>query len=499
MRTFTPENILFIGSLMILLGLLAGKMSSRFGVPSLLLFLLVGMFVGTEGLGFAFDSPKIAQFIGMMALSVILFSGGMDTKFSEIRPVLGQGLVLATFGVLITALLTGGFIWGVGNLFGFNLGFPESLLMASVMSSTDSASVFALLRSKGLKLQENLRPTLELESGSNDPMAYILTIVLIQYISGTTGDTSPIMTFTQQILLGSAFGILLGYSAVWFVNKISFSNTSLYSVMVVACVFLIFSCTDGVGGNGYLAVYIAGLIFGNSRVTQRKNTARFFDGFAWLWQIVMFMTLGLLVNPSDLVVISGFGLFVGAFMILIGRPVSVLMCLFPFKSYSKKGLTYVSWVGLRGAVPIIFATYPLVAKIPDAKLIFDAVFFISIMSLIIQGMTVAFMAKRLGVGYDDETKPSDFGVELPDEIKSAMTEIDVTETLLSEGNTMMSLNLPAKTLVIMIKRNTQYFIPRGETELQIGDKLLVISDDVEELREACDKLGVSHYSIEKNM
>lgn len=499
MKSFSPENILLIGSLMLLLGLLAGKMSSRVGVPSLLLFLLVGMLMGIDGIGYHFDSPETAQFIGIMALSVILFSGGMDTHFSEIRPILAQGVVLATVGVLATALLTGGFVWGVGRLFGFNLGLAESLLLASVMSSTDSASVFALLRSKGLKLKENLRPTLELESGSNDPMAYILTIVLIQYIGGTADGISAVITFIQQILLGSAFGIVLGYAGVWFVNKISFSNISLYSVMVVACVFFIFSLTDTLGGNGYLAVYIAGLIFGNSRVAQRKNTARFFDGFAWLWQIVMFLSLGLLVNPTDLVAVAGFGLLVGAFMILIGRPISVIACLFPFKTYSKKGLAYVSWVGLRGAVPIIFATYPLVAKIPDAKLIFDTVFFISIMSLIIQGMTVASMAKRLGVGRDDDTKPSDFGVELPDEIKSAMTEIDVTETLLSEGNTMMSLNLPAKTLVIMIKRDTEFFIPKGATELKIGDKLLVISDDVDELRQACDKLGVSHYSIEKNL
>ena len=499
MKSFTPENILFIGSLMLLIGLLAGKMSSRVGVPSLLLFLLIGMGMGVDGIGYHFDSPETAQFIGMMALSVILFSGGMDTKFSDIRPVLKQGIVLATFGVLATAGITGLFIWGVGHLFGFELGLPESLLLAAVMSSTDSASVFALLRSKGLKLKENLRPTLELESGSNDPMAYILSIVLIEYIGGSVDTESAVITFIQQIMLGSALGVVLGYAGVWFVNRISFSNTSLYSVMVVACVFFIFSSTDAVGGNGYLAVYISGLIFGNSKVAQRRNTARFFDGFAWLWQIVMFLSLGLLVNPSDLGAVSGFGLLVGAFMILFGRPISVVLSLIGFRTYSKKGLAYASWVGLRGAVPIIFATYPLVENIPDAKLIFDTVFFISIMSLIIQGMTVTSMAKWLGVGSDDDIKPSDFGVELPDEIKSAMTEIDVTETLLSEGNTMMSLNLPSKTLVIMIKRDAEYFIPKGGTELKVGDKLLVISDDVEELHQACEKLGVSHYSIERNV
>ena len=498
MKTFTPENILFFGSIMLLLGLLAGKMSSRVGVPSLLLFLVVGMVMGVGGFGFGLRRPDTAQFIGMMALCVILFSGGADTRFSEIKPVIGRGIALATFGVLGTALLTGLFVWGTGKFFGFAMGLPESLLLASVMSSTDSASVFSLLRSKGLNLRENLRPTLELESGSNDPMAYILTVALLQYIGGKADAAHALGMFAAQMSLGAAFGVCLGYAAVWFVNRMSFDNVSLYSVLVVACVFFIFSTTDMFGGNGYLAVYLAGLIFGNSRVVQRKNTARFFDGFAWLWQIVMFLTLGLLVNPRDLLPVASFGLVVGAFMILAGRPISVFLCLLPFRKNSRGGLCYISWVGLRGAVPIIFATYPLVAGIPYAKLIFNTVFFISIMSLVIQGMTVVWAARRFGVGSADASKPSNFGVELPDEIKSAMSEIDVTAALLENGGRLMDLSLPSKTLVIMVRRGDDFFVPKGGTELKSGDKLLVISDDADELRAACERLGVSHFSIERN-
>ncbi len=502
MNEIAPENILLVGSIILIIGLLAGKFSSRFGVPSLLLFLGMGMlmsWVMSIRYDWVFSDPKDAQFIGMMALSIILFSGGMDTKFSDIKPIWKEGGILATFGVLGTALLTGSFIWLVGGLFDFNLGFVESLLLASVMSSTDSASVFALLRSRGLALKERLRPTLEFESGSNDPMAFILTIVLIGYISGEADFSAAAYTFIKQIVFGLICGVGFGYLCVWIVNKRAFDNISLYSVMVVAYVFAMFSLTDVLSGNGYLAVYIAGLIFGNSRVAQRKNTAKFFDGFAWLWQIVMFITLGLLVDTHELLPVAGFGLLVGVFMIILGRPLSVFACLYPLRSFSKKGLAYISWVGLRGAVPIIFATYPMVAKIPDARLMFNVVFFISILSLIIQGMTVTLMAKKLGVGGDEEIKPSVFGVELPEEIKSAMTEINVTDSLLENGDNLMSLNLPSKTLVIMIRRGDSFFIPKGATQLKAGDKLLVISDDVDELRETCNKLGVSHFSIERNV
>lgn len=496
--TFSAENILLIGSLMLFFSIFISKAGYRFGVPSLLLFLFVGMLMGQDGLGYKFDNSHLAQFIGVMALSIILFSGGMDTKYSEIRPVALEGLILSTLGVALTAILTGTFIYYLSKVLYIDLSFPQSLLLASVMSSTDSASVFAVLRSKGLKLRENLRPTLELESGSNDPMAFVLTIALIQYIQSDMVGWELAGDFLLQMAIGGTLGFFLGKLTVKLVNIINLDNRPLYSVFLVTCVFFTFSLTNALHGNGYLAVYLAGLVVGNNRMLHKKSMALFFDDFSWLWQIVMFLTLGLLVNPSELVEIAGFGLAIGAFMIIFGRPLAVITCLLPFKSFSRGARAYISWVGLRGAVPIIFATYPLIAGVEQSRLIFNVVFFITIISLTIQGMTVHTMAKVFGVADNTPDNIPEFGFELPEEIKAAMSEIEITPPVIANGDTLKTLKLPNKTLVIMAKRGDSFFIPKGDTKLDIGDKLLVISDDADELKRVYDKLGISNYTMERN-
>lgn len=294
----------------------------------------------------------------MIALSIILFSGGMDTKYSEIKPVAVPGIILATLGVMLTALLTGGLIYCIsGILTGVpSLTFTESLLLASVMSSTDSASVFSILRSRGLRLKENLRPLLELESGSNDPMAYMLTILLIQIIqSGDMSFSQAALMLLQQFAVGAVAGYLLGRLALHVINRLNIDNEALYPILLVACVFFIFAFTDLCKGNGYLAVYLAGLVIGNRKMLHKKSIVTFFDGFAWLFQLIMFLALGLLVNPKELLPVAGIGLLVGGAMILLTRPLSVWLCLLPFRKMSGKAKIYVSWVGLRGAVPIIFA------------------------------------------------------------------------------------------------------------------------------------------------
>lgn len=435
----TTGNILLIGAVLLFFSIIAGKAGFRFGVPVLLLFLGVGMLFGSDGLGIQFNNPQSAQFIGMIALSIILFSGGMDTKYTEIKPVLGQGIVLATLGVVLTTLITGFFIfWLTGIVSDFStLTFTESLLMAAVMSSTDSASVFSILRSKKQGLKERLRPMLELESGSNDPMAYMLTILLIQIIQTPASEMSlwhSLGLFLLQMSVGALAGYILGRIAVWMMNRLNVDNQSLYPILLLACVFFIFSFTEIIKGNGYLAVYMAGLVVGNYKIQHKKSTMTFFDGFTWLFQIVMFLTLGLLVNPRELLPIAGLGLMVGIFMILLARPVSVFLCLAPFRKMSGKAKLYVSWVGLRGAVPIIFATYPLIAQIQYASLIFNVVFFITIVSLIIQGTTVSYMAKLLGLSEKEKKQNNEFGMELPEEIKSAMSEIEVSPALLENGN-----------------------------------------------------------------
>ncbi len=496
-------NILLIGSILLFFSIIAGKAGFRFGVPVLLLFLGVGMLFGSDGLGIQFNNPHSAQFIGMIALSIILFSGGMDTKYSEIKPVLGQGITLATLGVVLTTLITGSFIyWLTGMISNFSaLTFTESLLMAAVMSSTDSASVFSILRSKKQGLKEQLRPMLELESGSNDPMAYMLTLLLIQIIQTPSGEISlwhSFLLFVIQMGVGAICGFLLGKLALWMMNRLNVDNQSLYPILLLACVFFIFSVTELIKGNGYLAVYLAGLVVGNHKMQHKKSILTFFDGFTWLFQITMFLTLGLLVNPSDLLPIAGLGLLIGIFMILLSRPISVFLCLAPFRQMSRKAKLYVSWVGLRGAVPIIFATYPLIAEVQSASLIFNVVFFITIVSLLTQGTTVSTMARMLGLAEKEPKQGNNFGMELPEEIKSAMSEIEVSPSLLAQGHHLMDLTLPDNTLVVMVKRGNSFFIPRGRTRLDIGDKLLVITDNDEELMKTYENLGIDDYLIQKN-
>lgn len=496
----SAEGILLIASVILFFSIFAGKAGYRFGLPALLLFLGVGMLFGSDGLGIQFSNPNIAQFIGMLALSIILFSGGMDTKISEVKPIAGQGVVLATVGVLATTFITGGFIYYLSLIAtGYQtLSFAESLLLAAVMSSTDSASVFSILRSKGVYLKERLRPTLELESGSNDPMAYMLTLLIIAYIQvGGMNLQDAALQLVIQLSVGAVAGFLLGRLAVYIINHIDIDNESLYPILLLTTAFFTFSVTTLCKGNGYLAVYIAGLIVGNAKIVHKKSMGTFFDGFAWLWQIVMFLTLGLLVNPHELLPVAPIGLTVGFFMIIVARPLSVFLCLLPFKNFSVKGKLYISWVGLRGAVPIIFATYPMIAGIEHAGMIFNVVFFITILSLLIQGTTVTQAAKWLGL-VDEPERKDEFGIELPEDIKSAMSEIDITSAVLAHGNRLMQLTLPDHTLAVMVKRDGLYFIPKGNTELKENDKLLLISDNDEALLQAYDSLGVKDYTMKKN-
>ena len=482
---FTAENILLVGSILLFVSIIVGKTGYRFGVPALLLFLVVGMLFGSDGLGLQFHNAKEAQFIGMVALSIILFSGGMDTKFTEIKPILSPGIVLSTFGVLLTALFTGLFIWWLSGMSWTNIPLPliTSLLLASTMSSTDSASVFAILRSQKMNLKHNLRPMLELESGSNDPMAYMLTVVLIQLIQSSGMGASQIaFSFVIQFVVGAAAGYLLGKLAILMLNRLNIDNQSLYPILLLSFVFFTFSITDLMKGNGYLAVYIAGMMVGNNKIMHRKEIYTFMDGLTWLFQIIMFLCLGLLVNPHEMLEVAVVALLIGVFMIVIGRPLSVFLCLLPFgKRINMKSKMFVSWVGLRGAVPIIFATYPVVAGVPGADVIFNIVFFITILSLVIQGTTVSKVARIMGLSTPMEKTGNDFGVELPEDIDSDLRDVTVTREMLdAKGDTLKDMNLPQGTLVMIVKRDNEYLIPNGTLKLHVGDKLLLISEKTKE-------------------
>ena len=491
MIDISGENVVLVGALLLFVAVMAGKVAYRFGAPALLLFLGVGMLFGLNFI--SYRSVEMTQFVGMIALCIILFTGGMDTKFSEIKPIIGPGVVLATVGVVMTAFVLAGFVWLVAPWLGIEIPFALALLLASTMSSTDSASVFSILRSKKQGLKQNLRPLLELESGSNDPMAYMMTILLISVVSNTSSGVGlgmSVVFFVVQMVVGALSGYLMGRLAVWTINRIKLANHSLYSVLLLAFIFFSFAFTDLIKGNGYLAVYLSGLGIRNHKLEQKRPLTVFFDGFTWLMQIVMFLTLGLFVNSNELleprVLILG-GL-VGAFMILVARPLTVFTCLLPFRKFTTKARLYVSWVGLRGAVPILFAIYPLMAHVENAGLLFNVVFLGTIISLLVQGTTVSGMANLLGLAYEE--RESAFSVDMHQDMKSALTEVEVNETMLESGHTLKDITLPENTLVMMVCRDGEYFVPQGKTELKLGDKLLVISDRSEELATTYKDMGI---------
>ena len=472
------EPILLVGSILMLAGIMAGKVGTRFGVPALLLFLITGMIFGSSGLGIQYNDAGHTQFVGMIALTVILFFGGLETQFIEIRPILGPGITLSTLGVLLTTVSFGGFLYGMDQL-GFapvHFTFPIALLLAATMSSTDSASVFALLRSKNMHLKEGLRPILELESGSNDPMAYMLTIALIQYVTGGSEGSigSILLTFLLQFSVGGLLGYAMGWLTVKFLNKANIGNEALYPILLLCAVFLTFSATTLLQGNGYLAVYIMGVVVGNKKVIHKKSIVTFFDGLTWLLQIALFIILGLFVDAHNLLPIAGFALLAGLFMIFVARPLAVHLCLVFFPSISMRGRWFLSWVGLRGAVPIIFATYPLMSQVEGAETLFNIVFFITLLSLLIQGSTMPAVARLLKLDEEAKNEVSLFGVEIPQHTGAQMVEREVTNEMLSDGRLLMEIDLREEELVILVRRGDNYMVPKGKLALEVGDILLIV-------------------------
>lgn len=478
--TFTTGNILLIGAVLLMAGILIQKPGYRFGIPALLLFLVVGMIFGCDGLGVQFDDVRGAQFVGMVSLSIILFAGGLGTRIKDIKPILAPGIVLSTVGVLLTTAITGIFVWWISGLSWTSIHFAllPSMLLAATMSSTDSASVFGILGAQKMNLRHNLRPTLELESGSNDPMAYLITTMLVDVL--VTGDSVTVVSLLRIFLVQFVLGVLLGFAfgrlGVWMLNRLNLDNRALYPIMAVAICFLTFSLTDTLGGNGYLAIYVTGIVIGNEKVSFRRETITFIDGLSWLCQIVMFLMLGLLVNPLEMWQVAGMALLIGLFMIVVARPISVFFSLIPFSNIPFKGKVFISWVGLRGAVPILFATYPVVAGLEDHHTIFNIVFFITILSLLVQGTTITSMAQYLKLSEPLLNDVSDFGVEIPEDSGSLLKDLYVTSTMLEKGSFVRDLHLPQGQLVMMVKRDNELLVPNGQLELREGDHLLIIQE-----------------------
>lgn len=474
----TTENILLIGSLLLFISVVAGKTSYRFGVPVLILFLSIGMLAGSEGLGgIYFNDPKIAQFIGIVSLNFILFSGGLDTSWSSVKPVLKKGIALSTLGVLVTALTLGTIVFFITGL-----SFFESMLLGSIVSSTDAAAVFSVMRSKSLGLKSNLRPALELESGSNDPMAYVLTIAFLSLVVNQDMSVWTIIpVFLQQMLLGGLLGYLFGLASKWVINHIRLDFEGLYPVLTIALMFVTFSATDFIGGNGFLAIYICSVYLGNHDIMHKKTILKVYDGLAWLMQIVLFLTLGLLVFPSHILPVVGIGLFVSAILIFVARPFAVWISTIPFKMKASERV-YISWAGLRGAVPIVFATYPLLAGIEKAELIFNIVFFVAVTSVLLQGTTLALFAKWIGVALpEEERRMSPTEAFLEEYPRTAMEEIRIELGNAVAGKMIVDIAFPKTAIIAMIKRGEQYITPNGATQILENDVLIVLSTSAEGL------------------
>ncbi|HEX6949543.1 MAG TPA: potassium/proton antiporter [Nitrospira sp.] len=385
------EALLIIFSALTILSILTIKLSVRFGIPSLVLFLVIGMLAGSDGLGgLYFDNPALVQSLGVIALVFILFSGGLDTEWEGVRPVIWSGLSLSTVGVILTAVTVGWFVSVVQGL-----SFLEGLLLGAIVSSTDAAAVFMVLRARNAKIPKKLANLLELESGSNDPMGVVLTIAIIQLLTNpATSFVELVGFFLIQMTVGAVVGIAMGELIRWTLNRLKLELTGIYPVLSVAFALLTYGLTAELKGSGFLAVYLAGLFLRRRPIAHRRSLVQFHDGLAWLMQIAMFLILGLQVFPARLLPIAGIGLVVALFLIFVARPLSVHVALV-FSTLSFREQMLVAWVGLRGAVPIVLATFPMLAGIRHADTIFHLVFFIALTSVLLQGPPIPWIARRL--------------------------------------------------------------------------------------------------------
>ncbi len=463
---------LLVGTLLLLLSILSSKLSTRFGIPVLLVFLAIGMIVGSDGLNWIyFDNYQVAQYLGIIALIYILFSGGLETKWTKIRPIISPGIALSTIGVVVSALIVGIFTYWL-----LNFSILEGILVGAIVSSTDAAAVFSVLRSNSLGFKYRLKELMEFESGTNDPMAIFLAIGIIQLLTlPDFGWLEMTFLFIQQITVGLLGGYLFGKATTRIINSINLEYDGLYPVLTLALVPLTYAAIDLMGGSGFLGVYIAGLVLGNSSFIHQRSLINFFDGLGWLMQITMFLALGLLVFPKQILVISGIGLLIALVLILIARPVSVFISLL-FSRFKLRSKLMVSWTGLRGAVPIIMATFPLGAGLENAELIFSIVFFVVVTSVLIQGPFIPWIAQKLHV--DSPIVPkTKFPIEFEPSIdtKSALKEVVINENDSVIGKKVIDLNFPNDALIVIINRKGKFLVPGGTTELQAHDRLLVLA------------------------
>ncbi|MGH8926563.1 MAG: potassium/proton antiporter [Acidimicrobiia bacterium] len=475
MPSFEP---IFVVAVLLLAGVLAGKFSGRFGVPALLLFLVIGMLAGSDGPGgIHFTNAPLAASVGSIALALILFSGGLDTRWRSVRPILWPGVSLATIGTLIT-----GTVAGLAATYIFDFPPIFGLLTGAIISSTDAAAVFSVLRSRGIALRGGVRPLLELESATNDPMAVFLTIGLSELI--VIAEAEPIsllILFVRHMALGALVGIALAQAAVWLLNKIKLEYEGLYPVLTLAIVLLVFSATSAIEGSGFLAVYLAGLTMSRHRLIHKRSLARFHDGVGWLMQIAMFLVLGLLVFPSQLPEVALPSLGLTLVLMFVARPLAVWLTL-ARTSFTWQEKAFISWVGLRGAVPIVLATFPLAAGVPLAPEIFNVVFFVVFLSVALQGTTVSMVARWLGVADTKAEEGDRPELVTGGDQQRSITEVTVPANSWVDGRRVIELDLPTGMWLALIGRGYEFLVPQGPTVLKAGDRLTVLASANEKLQ-----------------
>ncbi|MCU7493689.1 MAG: potassium/proton antiporter [Ignavibacteria bacterium] len=465
------EYYILISSILILISIGIARFSHNLGIPTLLLFIGIGMLAGSEGIGgIEFDNAYIAQTVGIIALIFILFSGGLGTDWTEVRPVLRDSLSLATLGVFLTAIITGLLAYMV-----LDLSLLACILIGSIVSSTDAAAVFAVLRSKNVSLKNRLKPLLELESGSNDPMAVFLTLGLIQLnLKPDTSLWNLLGLFLMQMGLGSVIGLASGRGIAFLINYLKVPYQGVYPVLLLASACFVYSATALLNGSGFLAVYIAGIVIGNQEIVHKKVLNRFFDSMAWLSQICVFLILGLLVFPSRLIKVTESGLLLSFFLIFIARPLSVFISMI-FSKFSFREKLFISWVGLRGAVPIVLATFPLMYGVQGAGFFFSLVFFIVLTSALLQGWTINPMARLLKVDTPEVKVPqSPIEFSQVEGMDADLVDFYVFEGSKNVGKSLVELRLPHDSLVVLINRNENYIVPSGGTTIENGDILLIL-------------------------